>query len=70
MQAWIALADHWIAFGLLAFIGGKMIDEALHDSQEDRADVDPTKGVSLVVLSVATSMVALAVGRSSALLDV
>jgi manganese efflux pump family protein len=70
VQEWIAPVDHWIAFGLLALIGGKMIYEALHDSEEDRAGTDPTKGASLVVLSVATSIDALAVGLSLALIDV
>ena len=67
---WIAPVDHWIAFGLLAVIGGKMIYEALKDDDEAAERSDPTKGWSLVLLSVATSIDALAVGLSLALLDV
>lgn len=66
---YIAPVDHWIAFGLLGFIGGKMIYEALkEEEQPDRCD--PTKGWTLVMLSIATSIDALAVGLSLALLGV
>lgn len=66
---YIAPVDHWIAFGLLAFIGGKMIYEAF--KQEEEADrCDPTKGWTLVMLSIATSIDALAVGLSLAILGV
>lgn len=61
--------DHWIAFGLLAFIGLRMIREAL-GHVEGAPRVDPTRGWSLVVLSVATSIDALAVGLSLAMLGV
>ncbi len=60
---------HWIAFGLLFIVGGNMVREALCAGDED--DVrrsDPTKGLNLVVLSVATSIDALAVGFSLSLL--
>jgi manganese efflux pump family protein len=68
---WIAPVDHWIAFGLLAVIGGKMIYEAFRDDdQQESRRGDPTKGWSLVLLSIATSIDALAVGLSLALLDV
>ncbi len=66
---YIAPVDHWIAFSLLAFIGGKMIWEAFHHD-EDAEVCDPTKGWRLVMLSIATSIDALAVGLSLALLDV
>jgi putative Mn2+ efflux pump MntP len=62
--------DHWVAFGLLAVVGGKMIREALADGMENRLRGDPTRGWSLVALSVATSIDALAVGFSFALLAV
>lgn len=65
---WIAPVDHWIAFGLLAAIGGKMIYEALKDDGEEAERRDPTKGWSLILLSIATSIDALAVGLSLALL--
>ncbi|HET6494714.1 MAG TPA: manganese efflux pump MntP family protein [Thermoleophilia bacterium] len=70
VASWIAPIDHWIAFGLLAVIGGKMIYEALRHGDEERSRADPTKGWSLVLLSIATSIDALAVGLSLALLDV
>ncbi len=65
---WIAAWDHWIAFGLLAFVGGRMIREAFHE--EKPAATDPTRGLTLVLLSVATSIDALAVGFSLSLLGV
>jgi len=69
VNQWISAFDHWIAFALLAGIGAKMIRESLHDRpQEDRDD--PTRGWSLVTLSVATSIDALAVGLSLGLLEV
>src|SRR5512145_60520 len=63
VERWIAALDHWVAAGLLGLIGGKMIYEALRGGR-DGARGDPTKGLSLVVLSVATSVDALAVGLS------
>jgi len=62
--------DHWIAFGLLLFIGGKMMYEAIVGEEAGEAGRDPTRGVSLVVLSVATSIDALAVGLSLGVLRV
>ncbi len=59
----IASFDHWIALLLLAFVGGKMIRGSLQDEQE-RSESDPTRGTRLVVLSVATSIDAFAVGLS------
>jgi putative Mn2+ efflux pump MntP len=67
---WITGVDHWIAFGLLAAIGGKMIYEAIWGDDEKNAEKDPTRGTSLIVLSVATSIDALAVGLSLALIGV
>jgi manganese efflux pump family protein len=61
--------DHWLAFGLLGFVGGKMLWEAWH-GEEARDLRDPTRGWTLVTLSVATSIDALAVGLSLAFLDV
>jgi len=62
--------DHWVAFGLLAFIGGKMIWESFAHDGTGSALTDPTRKWSLIVLSVATSIDALAVGLSLALLNV
>ncbi len=69
IMQWIAAWDHWIAFGLLAIIGGRMIIEACSD-EEKTDERDPTKGLSLVLLSIATSIDALAVGFSLSILGV
>jgi putative Mn2+ efflux pump MntP len=65
----IAGYDHWMAFGLLAFVGGKMIAESFND-EEKVYTTDPTKGLTLIILSVATSIDALAVGLSFAFLKI
>jgi putative Mn2+ efflux pump MntP len=62
--------DHWIAFVLLSFVGGRMFKEGLEPPSADRKVKDPTKGRVLILLSVATSIDALAVGLSMALLGV
>lgn len=61
--------DHWIAFGLLTLIGIHMIQDVFHETRKDFVK-DPTKGISLVLLSVATSIDALAVGFSISMLNV
>jgi len=60
----------WIAFALLALVGGNMIRNCLfgEDEAEEHKSGDPTKGASLIMLSVATSLDALAVGVSLAML--
>ena len=64
----IEAVDHWIAFVLLAFIGGNMIREAL---QGDDEDCDPSLApLAMLVLAVATSIDALAVGVTFAFLRV
>ncbi|MGE5340308.1 MAG: manganese efflux pump MntP family protein [Candidatus Omnitrophota bacterium] len=55
--------DHWIAFILLCIIGGKMIYESFKKPEEKEA-IDPMKILSLLGLSVATSIDALAAGLS------
>ncbi len=83
---YIISVDHWIAFGLLAFIGGKMIREAFDQVDEEAETVEgmcevavSTQGTAfenplrmgrLLVLAVATSIDALAVGISFAFLSV
>ncbi len=69
IQSYIVDYDHWIAFGLLAFVGGHMIYEAFHP-EEERQPGDPTRGFSLVFLSIATSIDALAVGLSLGMLNI
>lgn len=62
--------DHWLAFGLLAFVGLKMIWEAIREAKEEDAGIDPTRGRMLITLSVATSIDSLAVGLSFAVLEI
>ena len=65
----ITAYDHWIAFILLAFIGGKMIWEALDPASEE--DVDGAMDIkTMFLLAVATSIDALAVGVTFAFLEV
>ena len=68
----IAGFDHWIAMLLLAWVGGRMILEGISNRAEKPVEEcsDPTRGSSLVMLSVATSIDALGVGLSLALLKV
>ena len=61
--------DHWIAFGLLAFVGIRMIWESFRKDSDGKT-VDITKWLTLLVLSIFTSIDALAVGVSFAFLDV
>ncbi len=61
--------DHWLAFGLLAFVGARMIRAGLNPNGEEKAQ-DMSRGWTLVMLSVAVSMDALAIGLSLALLGV
>jgi len=60
--------DHWLAFALLATIGGKMLWESRESPDLNGRD-DPTRGWMLVTLSIATSIDALAVGASIALMQ-
>jgi putative Mn2+ efflux pump MntP len=62
--------DHWLAFGLLAFVGGRMIIAGLRHHDDEQPRSDPTRGWSLIALSVATSVDALAVGLGLAVLDI
>jgi manganese efflux pump family protein len=63
----IAAYDHWIAFGLLGFVGGKMILEAFEIKSTEK-NLDPSNLLILLTLSVATSIDALAVGFTLSLL--
>ena len=66
MVSLISAYDHWIAFGLLGYVGGKMAWEAFHEEREEKEHTDITSGFTLLTLSVATSIDALAVGLSFA----
>ena len=67
---YIAGVDHWVAFGLLLFVGIRMVRGGMRKGDEAPAIADPSRGMTLVMLSVATSIDALAVGLSLALLSV
>jgi len=47
--------DHWLAFALLGFVGGKMVWESFHPEREDENKKDFTRGWLLLTLSIATS---------------
>ncbi len=67
LREYIARYDHWIAFGLLAAVGGKMIYESLKIKSVEE-NPDPSNIFVLLVLSVATSIDALAVGITLSLI--
>ena len=65
IEVYIKSFDHWIALVLLIFVGGKMIIES-YDGEHKEYRFNPSKGWNLVILSLATSIDALAVGLSLA----
>jgi len=62
--------DHWIAFGLLLLVGGKMLWEAFFGGDDTEEDFDRIKPRELLVLALATSIDALAVGVTLAFIPV
>lgn len=69
-ERYITPVDHWIAFALLVYIGGKMIWEAIADKQEEVCPVDTRLNYGdLLVMAIATSIDALAVGITFAFLQ-
>jgi len=69
LRALISSVDHWIAFGLLFFVGCRMIYESLKFESNQRT-INPLDIYILLMLSIATSIDALAVGVSFAFLKV
>lgn len=65
----ISAVDHWIAFALLFAVGGRMIWESFHPARTG-PEADPSRGLLLLVLSIAVSIDALAVGLSLAFLGI
>ena len=61
VSSYIESFDHWIAFGLLAIIGGKMLIESIRPNEKEEY-VDPTATGKLFILAIATSIDALAIG--------
>ena len=68
MQQYIESFDHWVAFGLLVFLGGKMIFD--YFKAEDEKQFNPRKHIVLIGLAVATSIDALVIGVNFAFLEV
>ena len=66
----IESVDHWVAFGLLAIIGGKMIYDGIRGEEDEGESGATVSFVELMVLSVATSIDALAIGITFAALGV
>jgi putative Mn2+ efflux pump MntP len=67
LKNYITHVDHWVAFGLLVFVGGKMVYEAFQIESAEK-NRDPSNLLILLALSVATSIDALAVGITLSLL--
>ncbi len=71
IKGYVENYTHWIAFGLLFLVGGNMLREAFQLSEdEEKEKKDNTRGLSLLILSIATSIDALAVGFSMSLMQV
>jgi manganese efflux pump family protein len=66
---WIADLDHWIAFALLAIVALHMIRSGLK-GDDSPSTLNPSRGMALILLSLATSIDAMAVGLSLAVLDI
>lgn len=69
IERWITGIDHWVIFAMLLWIGGKMIYAGFTPKVEE-VPSDPSRGHSLIILSVATSLDALAVGISFAFMQI
>lgn len=72
-EQYITSIDHWIAFILLGFIGGKMVVEAIREKDEavEVGKMDPPLDLKeMFILAIATSIDALAVGITFAFLQV
>ena len=71
LQVFIAPIDHWIAFGLLALIGGKMLWDTFYGGEDDAEESSPKLDIKeLFMLAIATSIDALATGIMFALVQV
>jgi putative Mn2+ efflux pump MntP len=70
VSSFVEAYDHWLAFALLFLVGGNMMREAFDHDEAEKPFNDATRGMTLVMLSVATSIDALAVGFSMSLLNI
>lgn len=66
---YIEAFDHWVAFGLLAIIGANMIAESFK-KEEEKCEINPFAFKTMIVMAIATSIDALAVGGTFAVLGV
>ncbi len=69
ISRWISQYDHWVALVLLAFVGINMIRSGM-DNETKSYDQNPSKGGYLMILCIATSIDALAVGLSMAFINI
>lgn len=69
VERYLAMFDHWVAFGLLAFVGGRMIWSGFHADREEARN-DSSRGWAMVLLSIAVSIDALVIGFSLRLIGV
>ncbi len=69
IAAILSTVDHWIAFALLVFVGVRMIRSGW-DSDGESVSADPSRGLTLVMLAVATSIDAFAIGLSLGMLRI
>ena len=70
IREWIENYAHWVAFALLVFVAQGMLRESFKKEKIEEKRKDPTRGVTLVMLSIATSIDALAVGFSLSMIKV
>jgi putative Mn2+ efflux pump MntP len=69
VERYISGFDHWVAFGLLAFVGLRMLRSGIRPGKDEKEE-DPSRGWTMVLLSIAVSIDALAVGLSLGLIGV
>ena len=69
IEPYVKDVDHWVAFGLLAFVGIRMVRSGLSKDEEE-APKDPSRGLTMVMLSIAVSIDTLAIGLSLGLLSI
>jgi putative Mn2+ efflux pump MntP len=62
--------DAWVACALLVLVGGNIVRNALRGKEDERSKIDPTRGWNLVFLSMASSLDALVVGISLAMVNI
>ena len=69
-SGWVVSFANWIAFGLLALVGGKMIWDSFHCSKEEGCNTQQNFALQILVQGIATSIDALAVGLGFAALRI